>query len=118
MVKVPDLLRRISLGISAVLLIIAGPPAVAGGGSGLTQEISSTKGQPIGSESYILGQGDSLKIELLDIPELSGFFSIGPDGTVYLPRLRALYVEGLTVEEFATFSRNSLKSTSRIHRFL
>ena len=54
-------------------------------------------------DTYILGPGDGLQIELLDLPELSGVFSIGPDGTIYLPRLRALYVEGLTVEELRTF---------------
>ena len=54
-------------------------------------------------ESYILGAGDQLKIELLDLPELSGEFTIGPDGTLYLPRLRALQVEGLTVEELRLF---------------
>ena len=53
--------------------------------------------------SYILGPGDGLEIELLDLPELSGSFTIGPDGTLYLPRLRALYVEGLTVEELRYF---------------
>lgn len=53
--------------------------------------------------AYILGPGDSLQVELLDLPELSGVFSIGPDGTIYLPRLRALYVEGLTVEELRYF---------------
>ena len=53
--------------------------------------------------SYLLGPGDSLQVELLDLPELSGLFSIGPDGTIYLPRLRALYVEGLTVEELRYF---------------
>lgn len=54
-------------------------------------------------DAYILGPGDALQIELLDLPELSGRFSIGPDGTLYLPRLRALYVEGLTVEELRYF---------------
>lgn len=49
--------------------------------------------------AYILGAGDQLQIELLDLPELSGAFTIGPDGTLYLPRLRALQVEGLTIEE-------------------
>ena len=48
-------------------------------------------------DASILGPGDGLQIELLDLPELSGRFSIGPDGTRYLPRLRALDVEGLTV---------------------
>ena len=61
-------------------------------------------------DSYILGPGDSLQIELLDIPELSGSFSIGPDGTIYLPRLRALYVEGLTVEELRYFLTEQFKT--------
>ena len=50
-------------------------------------------------DSYILGPGDRLQIELLDLPELSGVFSIGPDGTLYLKRLRAIQVDGLTIEE-------------------
>ena len=54
-------------------------------------------------DAYILGPGDGLEIELLDLPELSGRFTIGPDGTIYLPRLRALYVEGLTIEELRLF---------------
>ena len=54
-------------------------------------------------DASILGPGDGLQIELLDLPELSGRFSIGPDGTLYLPRLRALYVEGPTVEALRYF---------------
>lgn len=57
----------------------------------------------IGYDTYILGAGDALLIELLDLPELSGAFTIGPDGTLYLPRLRALQVEGLTIEELRLF---------------
>ena len=60
-------------------------------------------------DSYILGPGDTLQIELLDIPELSGTVSIGPDGTLYLHRLRALYVEGLTVEELRYFLTEQFK---------
>merc|ERR1712185_607904 len=54
-------------------------------------------------DAYILGPGDAVVVELLDVPEYSGVFSIGPDGTLYLPRLRSLYVEGLTVEELRYF---------------
>ena len=54
-------------------------------------------------DTYILGAGDKLRIELLDLPELSGEFSIGPEGTLYLPRLRAMQVEGLTIEELRLF---------------
>jgi len=61
-------------------------------------------------DAYILGPGDSLQVELLDIPELSGTFAIGPDGTMYLPRLRALYVEGLTLEELRYFLTQQFKA--------
>jgi polysaccharide export outer membrane protein len=54
-------------------------------------------------DAYILGPGYAVVVELLDVPEYSGVFSIGPDGTLYLPRLRSLYVEGLTVEELRYF---------------
>jgi polysaccharide export outer membrane protein len=64
-------------------------------------------------DTYILGPGDSLQIELLDLPELSGTFSIGPDGTLYLPRLRALYVEGLTVEELRLFLTDQFRTYVR-----
>lgn len=64
-------------------------------------------------DAYILGPGDGLQIELLDLPELSGRFSIGPDGTLYLPRLRALYVEGLTVEELRNFLRQQFSTYVR-----
>ena len=49
--------------------------------------------------TYMLGPGDSVVVELMDIPEYSGVFPIGPDGTLYLPRLRSITVEGLTIEE-------------------
>jgi len=60
-------------------------------------------------DSYILGPGDAVQVELLDVPEYSGVFAIGPDGALYLPRLRALYVEGLTVEELRYFLTEQFK---------
>ena len=64
-------------------------------------------------DAYILGPGDGLQIELFDMPELSGSFYIGPDGTLCLPRLRALYVEGLTVEELRIFLTQQFKTYVR-----
>lgn len=64
-------------------------------------------------DAYILGAGDQLQIELLDLPELSGEFTIGPDGTLYLPRLRALQVEGLTIEELRLFLTEQFRSYVR-----
>ena len=70
---------------------------------GQSQPLPLEQRAQITYDSYILGPGDGLQIELLDLPELSGRFTIGPDGTLYLPRLRALYVEGLTIEELRYF---------------
>ena len=71
--------------------------------SSTTQTLPLEQRSRISYDSYILGPGDALEIELVDLPELSGLFAIGPDGTLYLPRLRALHVEGLTVEELRVF---------------
>ena len=108
-------MKRTSLGKKSRWMCLVALVSVAGGFQASTVSAqSSLKGateQPLPLEqraqvtydAYILGPGDSLQIELLDLPELSGNFTIGPDGTLYLPRLRALYVEGLTVEELRSF---------------
>ena len=75
-----------------------------------TAPASSNQRARITYDAYILGPGDSVQVELLGIPELSGIFAIGPDGTMYLPRLRALYVEGLTVEELRYFLTQQFKA--------
>ena len=80
---------------------------------GQDQPLPQEQRVQINYDAYILGPGDGLQIELLDLPELSGRFSIGPDGTLYLPRLRALYVEGLTIEELRGFLTQQFKAYVR-----
>lgn len=118
-------MKRTSLGKKSRWMCLAALVSVAGGFQASTVSAqSSLKGateQPLPLEqraqvtydAYILGPGDSLQIELLDLPELSGRFSIGPDGTLYLPRLRALYVEGLTIEELRGFLTQQFKAYVR-----
>ncbi len=96
----------------AAALLLASTPAVQAA-QPLPARVPSTSAQQRSQmlyDAYIIGPGDSLQVELLDIPELSGTFSIGPDGTMYLPRLRALYVEGLTVEELRYFLSQQFKA--------
>ena len=71
--------------------------------SGSLRTTDTARDRNVNYDAYILGPGDRLSIELLDLPELSGRVNIGPDGTIYLPRLRALFVEGLTIEELRLF---------------
>ena len=111
--KVLTLPRRLSRVLSALTGSVLCFPAPLAFAENLANEQTSKSEvdqshiQPLGlkarsqvlHDTYILGPGDRLEIDLLDLPELSGVFSIGPDGSIYLPRLRALYVEGLTVEE-------------------
>lgn len=58
------------------------------------------KDSNLGYDDYILGAGDVIFIEIENIKEFTGIFEIGPTGSIYLPRLRAVKVEGLTVDEF------------------
>ena len=51
-------------------------------------------------DGYILGAGDVIFIEIENIKEFTGIFEIGPTGSIYLPRLRDVKAEGLTVDEF------------------
>ena len=61
-------------------------------------------------DTYILGPGDAIHIEVLDLPELSGSYTVGPDGIVYLPRLRGLYIADLTIEELRFFLIEQFKN--------
>jgi polysaccharide export outer membrane protein len=99
----------------AAALLLAAAPAVQAAQAlpARAPNASALQRSRVVYDAYILGPGDSLQVELLDIPELSGTFSIGPDGTMYLPRLRALYVEGLTVEELRYFLTQQFKAYAK-----
>ena len=111
--------KHLGLSLFALLglgLFVQSPLASAQGLTNLPQERresstqrsvvqpgASQRTNQLSAESYILGPGDAVVVELLDVPEYSGVFTIGPDGTLYLPRLRSLVVEGLTVDELRYF---------------
>ena len=80
---------------------------------GQTRPLPIEQRAQVNYDAYILGPGDGLQIELLDLPELGGRFYIEPDGALYLPRLRALYVEGLTVEELRNFLKQQFSTYVR-----
>ncbi len=50
---------------------------------------------------YTLGAGDIVKIDIFNVPELSGNQTIAPDGTITIALVGAIKVEGLTIEETA-----------------
>ncbi len=49
---------------------------------------------------YILGPGDYIKINVSrDYPELDSLIRIDGEGTIYLPKLKRVFVEGLSISE-------------------
>ena len=50
------------------------------------------------TESYRLGPGDGLRVDVVGRPELSGTHTVGPDGSVALPLAGTLELHGLTRE--------------------
>ncbi len=48
---------------------------------------------------YVLGSGDSVNIQVFNVPEFSGTFLIGVDGRLRLPFAEAFNVDGLTLDE-------------------
>lgn len=50
---------------------------------------------------YTLGSGDIIKIDIFNVPELSGNQTIAPDGTITIALVGAIVIEGLTIEQTA-----------------
>tara|TARA_A100001035_G_C27772068_1_gene496904 strand:- start:351 stop:1604 length:1254 start_codon:yes stop_codon:yes gene_type:complete len=50
-------------------------------------------------EDYILDSGDSILIDFVNTPELSGVFQVNQEGEIFLPRIETTYVRGLTQSE-------------------
>ena len=48
---------------------------------------------------YILNTEDVLNIEFLNIPELSGLFSVDEQGEIYFERKKYTYIRSLTIKE-------------------
>ncbi|MEB3361477.1 MAG: polysaccharide biosynthesis/export family protein, partial [Synechococcaceae cyanobacterium] len=71
---------------------------------GLTAPADSAQGQPIAvsalqEDPYILGPGDQLDLKLYDVPDLSSKLSVLNDGTVSLPLVGNVRVQGLTLSQ-------------------
>ena len=48
---------------------------------------------------YILGAGDSVNITVFELPQYSGEFEISVDGSIHLPVVGKVQVDGLAIEE-------------------
>ncbi len=61
--------------------------------------IASPGQQPSGT--YTLGGGDNIRIDVFDLPQFSGEYQIPVGGSIQLPLIGSISVEGITLEEAA-----------------
>ncbi|HQP89098.1 MAG TPA: polysaccharide biosynthesis/export family protein [Thermoanaerobaculia bacterium] len=86
MIDPGDMLRRMSVRIAALLLLVVGAPALVA--------------QPLTGE-YRIGPRDLLEIKVLELPELNVERRVGDSGVVSLPLVGDIPVAGLTASESA-----------------
>ncbi|MDJ0716220.1 MAG: SLBB domain-containing protein [Prochloraceae cyanobacterium] len=89
---------------SCLLLCLVGIPqvvAVPAETSETSRErvFSSNTGNLPPNTPYILGPGDRVRIDIFQVEEYSGEYLILVDGTVNLPLIGAILVEGLTISQ-------------------
>jgi polysaccharide biosynthesis/export protein len=51
------------------------------------------------ADSYTLGPGDRLRVDIFNVPEYSGEFYVLGDGAINLPVVGAIQIQGLTVQK-------------------
>lgn len=62
---------------------------------------------PLTPQSYSLGPGDRLRVELLNVPEYSGEYVVSGEGAIAFPVLGVGQVQGLTVPQLQEVLRES-----------
>lgn len=69
--------------------------------SNITQPSNSTNyiQQNSISDDYVLGPGDSIKIKVFKVEDYSGDYLVAADGTISMPLVGKVKVEGLSVQE-------------------
>jgi polysaccharide export outer membrane protein len=72
---------------------------------------SAASGQPAAeSKPYVIGPLDILDVRVWGNPNVSGIFSVGPDGMVPMPLIGQVKADGLTVAELKDALRDKLSA--------
>jgi polysaccharide export outer membrane protein len=60
-----------------------------------------------GLGGYTLGGGDNIRIDVFDLPQLSGQYQIPAGGNIQLPLIGSISIQGLTLEQAASAISNA-----------
>jgi len=88
------------LAVPLPVSVPAPPPAVPPGQNNPFPDAggAAAPSLSVSDEAYTLGPGDRLKMDVFDVPEYSGEFSVLVDGTLNLPVIGRIPVRGRTLE--------------------
>jgi polysaccharide export outer membrane protein len=64
-----------------------------------SQGFSTQSTQLTNDDGYLLGAGDRLKIDFFNVPEFSGEYQVLPNGTLNLPQVGSVLVQGKTLQQ-------------------
>ncbi|MEG3900612.1 polysaccharide biosynthesis/export family protein [Microcoleus sp. B4-C5] len=100
-----------SLSLSALLVLLSSPPsraqlpAVRNPAPARNQNQPRVPPPPPGSltqeAAYTLGSGDRIALEIFGVPEFSREYQVLVDGTLNLPIIRSVSIQGLTLQQAA-----------------
>ena len=76
-------------------------------GLGLSPSVASSN-DPLQGDVYVIGPGDVLYLHLLDAPDMSGPLDVLSDGSVSLPFVGSVVLNGLTLKQASTWVRELL----------
>ncbi|MDX2214129.1 MAG: SLBB domain-containing protein [Oculatellaceae cyanobacterium bins.114] len=91
--------HRFTLRLMVTALLISGPIL-----PGRAQSISPSALPPAGAtmqltEGYVLGVGDRVRVDIYNVPEYSGEYRVLADGSLSLPGIGAVSVQGFTLQQ-------------------
>ena len=101
------------LAVVAILLgsgVNQGTAAAQSAEPALPTQTLSESGNSIVGETYILGVGDYLRVDVFNIPDYSGEFRVLSGGYLNIPIVGSVAVEGLSVQQAAAQIETSLQS--------
>ncbi|MGI0491546.1 SLBB domain-containing protein [Alkalinema pantanalense CENA528] len=88
-----------SLTASGLMMVL---PAQASTSPGWTKPPSTVTPASLGiseDDGYLLGPGDRVRIDFFNVPEFSGEYPVLPNGSVNLPQVGAVVVQGRTLKQ-------------------
>ncbi len=98
----------------SIFLLLAGSDFSALSSLNLDKNISNSVSREylkqLPKDDYIVGSGDILKVKVSrEYPELETSTQIDGEGTIYLPRLNRIYVDGLNISELEDVLNDAFK---------